>query len=74
MTKTKFKSQLAALSAVNQTFKSSMGMALPPVLGGIPPTPIILQPAIGSHLAALKQHADEYEKLLKLLGEIVDKL
>ena len=73
MTKTQFKNQLAAMSAMNQGFKASMGMPPSPVIGGMPPAPIIIQPALAPHFAALKQHADEFEKLLKLVGDIVDK-
>jgi hypothetical protein len=74
MTKNMFKSQLAGLSAANQHFKSIMGVSPAPVLAGVPPAPVLIQAAIGPHLNALKQHADEFEKLIKLLGEIVDKL
>jgi hypothetical protein len=74
MTKTKFKSQLAALSAMNQGFKSTMGTAPAPAVGGMPPAPLILQPALALHLSALKQHAEEFDKLLKLLGEIVEQI
>lgn len=73
MTKTQFKNQLLAMSAMNQGFKSAMGMPPAPVIGGMPPMPIMIQPALVPHFLALKQHADEFDKLLKLVGEIVDK-
>ncbi len=73
-TKTKLKTQITTMSAMNSAFKSAMSMQPPPVMGGMPPMPIILQPALAPYLAALKTHADEYEKLLKMLDELVAKL
>jgi hypothetical protein len=73
MVKTQLKAQLSAIGAANGAFKSAMSMPPTPVVGGIPPTPIMLQPAFAPYLAALKMHADEFDKLLKLLGDLIDK-
>ena len=73
MAKTKLKSQVVALSAVNNQFKSLVGIQPPPVVGGMPPVPINVAPAFAPLLAALKLHADEFDKLLKVVNEIIDK-
>jgi hypothetical protein len=73
MTKTTFKATISAMAAQNNFFKTTMAMQPPPVVGGMPPMPIMLQPAFAPYLAALKMHADEFDKLLKLVGEVIDK-
>lgn len=73
-TKTTFKAQLSALSAANSNFKSSMGIPVSPVMGGMPPMPIIISSVLMPHLMALKTHAEEFDKLIRLLSDLVDKL
>lgn len=72
-TKAQFKAQLMGLTAVNTAFKSAMSIPPQPAMGGMPPMPIMLQPTLAPYLGALKQHADEFDKLIKIVGEIVDK-
>ena len=46
---------------------------LPMVMAGMPPMPVSLQPALAPYLGAMKTHADNYDKLLKLLADVIDK-
>lgn len=71
-TKSKLKAQIFAMSSVNNAFKAAMVMPSIPVVAGVPPTPIIIQPALAPYLSALKMHAEEFDKLLKVLEELVD--
>jgi hypothetical protein len=73
MVRTKLKAQIAAMSASNNAFKAMMGITPMPVVAGIPPLPIVLQPVLAPYLAALQMHADEFAKLLKVCEEIIDK-
>lgn len=72
-TKHQLKAQIAALRGLNGSFKSMMGTPPPPVIGGMPPMPIHLQPSLAPYLAALKMHADNYDQLLKTLSELIEK-
>lgn len=72
MTKTRLKAQVSTLVAMNQAFKASVGMAVPPVMAGAPPMPVMIEPALGAHLSALRKHADDYDKMLQLLSSIID--
>ena len=72
-TKIRLQATISAMAATNNVFKATMGMQPPPVVGGMPPMPIVLGPAFAPHLAALKQHAEEFDKLLKLVGEVIEK-
>lgn len=72
-TKIQFKAQLMSLTATNSAFKSVMGIQVGVVMAGVPPMPVVLQGALGPHLAALRQHADDFDKLIKIVTDIVDK-
>ena len=48
-------------------------MPPPMVMAGMPPMPVSLQPALAPYLGAMKTHADNYDKLLKLLSDVIDK-
>ena len=67
------KAQITALSAANTSFKTMLGMPPPMVMAGMPPMPVSLQPALAPYLGAMKTHADNYDKLLKLLADVIDK-
>jgi hypothetical protein len=72
-TKNTLKAQITALSAANTGFKTMLGMPPPMVMAGMPPIPVSLQPALAPYLGAMKTHADNYDKLLKLLADVIDK-
>lgn len=72
-TKTTLKAQLSVLSAANTGFKAMLSMPPPMVMAGMPPIPVSLQPALAPYLGAMKTHADNYDKLLKLLSDVIDK-
>lgn len=71
--KMKIKAQLTTLSAVNMGFKSMVSVPPGIVLAGMPPTPVILQPVLAPYLNALQTHADNFDKLIKVITEMVDK-
>ena len=73
VTKIRLRAKISGLSATNQAFKGMMGMSPPPVIAGSPPMPIILLPALQPYLQALTNHADNFDRLLKLLDEMIDK-
>lgn len=72
-TKNMLKAQLSVLAAANNGYKAMLSVPAPPVLAGMPPMPVSLQPALAPYLAAMKSQADSYDKLLKLVSDVIDK-
>ncbi len=72
-TKSQLKAQIGAMKGMNSSFKALVSTPPAPVMGGMPPMPISLQPALTPYLNALKMHADNFDKLLKVLEEAIDK-
>ena len=73
VTKNMLKAQLTGLAAANNGYKAMLSVAPPPVMAGIPPMPVSLQPVLAAYLAAMKTQAESYDKLLKLLSDVIDK-
>lgn len=72
-TKTILQTQLSVLSSTNAGFKAMLNIPPPMLMAGMPPMPVSLQPALAPYLAAMKGQADNYDKLIKLVSEVIDK-
>ncbi|HWA58291.1 MAG TPA: hypothetical protein VG692_13610 [Gemmatimonadales bacterium] len=66
------KNQLEILTANNIRFQALVGMPPTPVVGGMPPLPISLDPALAPYLQALRYHATDFETLLNIVKEVID--
>ena len=70
--KKKLQVEVMAIGAHNQGFKALLGSALPPVLGVPPGVPIPLETPLKPLIQALRLHADNVDKLLKLLSDVLE--
>ena len=71
-TKAKLKAQLSALSGLSGAIKAMINTPPPPAIGGIPPMPIQMQPSLSPLVAAMKSQSDQFDKMLKLLADVID--
>jgi hypothetical protein len=70
--KQKFKAQLIAIGGQLQSSKALMGAPIPPAPPSPPGAPLMLQPALSPLLSALKMQSDAIDKLIKLVGDVVE--
>ena len=70
--KQKYKVQVAALAAQLQGTKSMLAVPIPPTPPVPPMAPAMLQPSLAPLLGALRTQADLIEKLIKLVGDVVE--
>lgn len=73
-TRTEFKSVVLMLSASNSGFRQMMGLPPTPIIGGVPPVPIPTHTALAPYLQALRQHADDFDRLLKVVDGLIDEM
>ncbi|HSB55726.1 MAG TPA: hypothetical protein VLD58_15300 [Gemmatimonadales bacterium] len=73
-TRRELKNQLQTLGANNAGFRGLMGLPPTPIVGGVPPVPIPTDLALNPYLHGLRQHADDFDRLLKLLETVVDQI
>lgn len=71
-TRTALKNEIVILSSTNNGFRQMMGLPPSPIIGGMPPVPIPTYPALAPYLQALRQHADDFDRLLKLIDGLID--
>jgi aspartyl/asparaginyl beta-hydroxylase (cupin superfamily) len=70
--KQKFKAQLMGLSAQVQASRSLMTAAIPPTPPMPAMTPIPLTPSLTPLQSALRTQSEMLEKLLKVLGDVIE--
>ena len=71
--KMQLKAQLSTISAQNMAVRSMFAIPPNPVLGGMPPVPIVLAPAFSSWSQAFMMQAENTEKLIKVLEDFIAK-
>jgi hypothetical protein len=73
-TRRELKNQIQVLLATNNSFRGLMGMPPSPIVGGLPPVPIPTDMALNPYLQGLRQHAEDFDKLIKMLDTILDQI
>lgn len=73
-TRAELKSLLVVASVNNSNFRGTMGLPPSPIIGGIPPVPIPISPALAPYLYAIRQHAEDFDRLIKVLDRVIDQI
>ncbi len=73
-TRSEMKAQLDEMTIGNARFRALVGMPPVPILGGLVPVPISVEPALMPYLQALRSHAEDFDKLVILLKRLVEKM